>query len=245
MFVIMSMMGFGICVVWTSKRAVIRYHSDGQIQIHAHIFCSHSALLNQKDHESLLFQGTNLANDQRKGDIRELFSQAQRSNYCPFPLFKCSFMSWSTPLRLMCFSLFQRLTQLWIRFTSVCGFLINWSNNLCVTDILYLNKQRLLAMEELKKLQDENELLLQEIEVLEKEVQGVFPLFRLKLFGSESRLWNCTTFSNTMLGIDLIFTFHFPFLTVEQNVRRRGFPTVFTKKKLYSKIHISSFMSFT
>jgi len=49
--------------------------------------------LNQKDHESLLFQGTNLANDQRKGDIRELFSQAQRSNYCPFPLFKCSFMS--------------------------------------------------------------------------------------------------------------------------------------------------------
>jgi len=90
-------------------------------------------LLNQKDHESLLFQGTNLANDQRKGDIRELFSQAQRN-------------------------------------------------------ILYLNKQRLLAMEELKKLQDENELLLQEIEVLEKEVQGVFPLFRLKLFGSESRL---------------------------------------------------------
>jgi len=78
-------------------------------------------------------QGTNLANDQRKGDIRELFSQAQRN-------------------------------------------------------ILYLNKQRLLAMEELKKLQDENELLLQEIEVLEKEVHGVFSLFRLKLFGSESRL---------------------------------------------------------
>ena len=57
-----------------------------------------------------------------------------------------------------------------------------------VTDILYLNKQRLLVMEELKKLQDENEMLLQEIEVLEKEVHGVFPLFRLKLFGSESRL---------------------------------------------------------
>ncbi|PUZ78155.1 hypothetical protein GQ55_1G430000 [Panicum hallii var. hallii] len=63
-------------------------------------------------------QGTNSTNDQRKGDIRELFSQAQRN-------------------------------------------------------ILYLNKQRLLAMEELKKLQDENELLLQEIEVLEMEVQGI------------------------------------------------------------------------
>ena len=57
-----------------------------------------------------------------------------------------------------------------------------------VTDILYLNKQRLLVMEELKKLQDENEMLLQEIEVLEMEVQGVFPFFRSKLFGSESRL---------------------------------------------------------
>ncbi|PAN08830.1 hypothetical protein PAHAL_1G439200 [Panicum hallii] len=63
-------------------------------------------------------QGKNSTNDQRKGDIRELFSQAQRN-------------------------------------------------------ILYLNKQRLLAMEELKKLQDENELLLQEIEVLEMEVQGI------------------------------------------------------------------------
>nr|CAB3451432.1 unnamed protein product [Digitaria exilis] len=70
------------------------------------------------DRESLLFQGTNLRNDQRKGDIQELFSQAQRN-------------------------------------------------------ILYLNKQRLLAMEELKKLQDENKLLLQEIQVLETEVQGV------------------------------------------------------------------------
>jgi hypothetical protein len=57
---------------------------------------------------------------------------------------------------------------------------------LYLTDILYLNKQRLLAMEELKKLQDENELLLQEIEVLEMEVQGVFPFFSLKIFGSES-----------------------------------------------------------
>jgi len=63
-------------------------------------------------------QGTKLANDQRKGDIRELFIQAQQN-------------------------------------------------------ILYLNKQRLLVMEELKKLQDENEMLLQEIEVLEMEVQGV------------------------------------------------------------------------
>ncbi|CAN6239110.1 unnamed protein product [Urochloa humidicola] len=61
-------------------------------------------------------QGTSLANEQRKGDICELFSQAQRN-------------------------------------------------------ILYLNKQRLLAMEELKKLQDENNFLLQEIEALEAEVQ--------------------------------------------------------------------------
>ncbi|RCV31348.1 hypothetical protein SETIT_6G169700v2 [Setaria italica] len=63
-------------------------------------------------------QGTDLAREQRKGDIMELFSQAQRN-------------------------------------------------------ILSLNKQRLLAMEELKKLQDENKSLLQEIEVLETEVQGV------------------------------------------------------------------------
>uniref|UniRef100_A0A0A9FU77 starch synthase n=1 Tax=Arundo donax TaxID=35708 RepID=A0A0A9FU77_ARUDO len=40
-------------------------------------------------------------------------------------------------------------------------------------NILYLNKQRLVAMDELKKLQDENKFLLQEIEVLETEVQGV------------------------------------------------------------------------
>ncbi|CAL5020128.1 unnamed protein product [Urochloa decumbens] len=73
-------------------------------------------------------QGTSLANEQRKGDIYELFSQAQRN-------------------------------------------------------ILYLNKQRLLTMEELKKLQDENTFLLQEIEALEAEVQGVFPFFSLELFG--------------------------------------------------------------
>ncbi|KAL6911320.1 hypothetical protein ACP4OV_000125 [Aristida adscensionis] len=40
-------------------------------------------------------------------------------------------------------------------------------------NILHLNKQRLVAMEELKKLQHENKLLLQEIEALEVEWQGV------------------------------------------------------------------------
>ncbi|XP_006649149.1 probable starch synthase 4, chloroplastic/amyloplastic [Oryza brachyantha] len=40
-------------------------------------------------------------------------------------------------------------------------------------NILYLNKQRLVAMEELKKLQDENESLLQDIEVLETEMKGI------------------------------------------------------------------------
>ncbi|KAF0933460.1 hypothetical protein E2562_018555 [Oryza meyeriana var. granulata] len=40
-------------------------------------------------------------------------------------------------------------------------------------NILYLNKQRLLAMEELKKLQDQNESLLQDIEVLETGRQGI------------------------------------------------------------------------
>jgi starch synthase len=40
-------------------------------------------------------------------------------------------------------------------------------------NILHLNKQRLVAMEELKKLQDENKSLLQDIEVLETERQGV------------------------------------------------------------------------
>lgn len=52
-----------------------------------------------------------------------------------------------------------------------------------VTDILYISKQRLMAMEELKKLQDENNLLLEEIEVLETEImQGavlVANIFRL------------------------------------------------------------------
>ncbi|RLN07070.1 putative starch synthase 4, chloroplastic/amyloplastic isoform X2 [Panicum miliaceum] len=123
----------------SNSRAKPRHESSGAVRLDVEES-------SDQDHESLLFQGTNLANDQRKGDIRELFSQAQRN-------------------------------------------------------ILYLNKQRLLAMEELKKLQDENELLLQEIEVLEMEVQ-------------------------------------------EQNDLRRGFPTptVFTKKKLYSKMHISSFI---
>ncbi|XP_066332802.1 probable starch synthase 4, chloroplastic/amyloplastic isoform X2 [Miscanthus floridulus] len=40
-------------------------------------------------------------------------------------------------------------------------------------NILYINKQRLMAMEELKKLQDENNLLLEEIQVLETETQGI------------------------------------------------------------------------
>uniref|UniRef100_A0A0A9DRE4 Uncharacterized protein n=1 Tax=Arundo donax TaxID=35708 RepID=A0A0A9DRE4_ARUDO len=65
-----------------------------------------------------LFQGPNLFDGQRKADIWELFSEAQRN-------------------------------------------------------ILYLNKKRLVAMEELKKLQEENKLLLQDIEVLEMEAQGV------------------------------------------------------------------------
>ncbi|CAN6252881.1 unnamed protein product [Urochloa humidicola] len=81
-------------------------------------------------------QGTHLANEQSKVNIRELFSQAQRN-------------------------------------------------------ILHLNKLRLLAMEELKKLQDENNFLLQEIEALEMEVQGV-PLEALQ----------SSTFCELLLRID-------------------------------------------
>ncbi|KAL6591465.1 hypothetical protein ACP70R_049968 [Stipagrostis hirtigluma subsp. patula] len=62
-------------------------------------------------------QGTSLADEQRNGDIWELFSKAQ-------------------------------------------------------LNIMYLNKQRLVAMEELKKLQDENKSLLHEIKALEAEPQG-------------------------------------------------------------------------
>jgi len=54
---------------------------------------------------------------------------------------------------------------------------------LSVTDILYINKQWLMAMEELKKLQHENNLLLEEIQVLETEMQGavsVTNIFRLR-----------------------------------------------------------------
>ena len=54
-----------------------------------------------------------------------------------------------------------------------------------VTDILYINKQWLVAMEELKKLQHENNLLLEEIQVLETEMQGavsVTNVFRIRIY---------------------------------------------------------------
>ena len=54
-----------------------------------------------------------------------------------------------------------------------------------VTDILYINKQWLMAMEELKKLQHENNLLLEEIQVLETEMQGavsVTNVFRIRIY---------------------------------------------------------------
>jgi len=56
---------------------------------------------------------------------------------------------------------------------------------LSVTDILYINKQWLMAMEELKKLQHENNLLLEEIQVLETEMQGavsVTNVFRIRIY---------------------------------------------------------------
>jgi len=56
---------------------------------------------------------------------------------------------------------------------------------LSVTDILYINKQWLVAMEELKKLQHENNLLLEEIQVLETEMQGavsVTNVFRIRIY---------------------------------------------------------------
>ena len=54
-----------------------------------------------------------------------------------------------------------------------------------VTDILYINKQWLMAMEKLKKLQHENNLLLEEIQVLETEMQGavsVTNVFRIRIY---------------------------------------------------------------
>ena len=54
-----------------------------------------------------------------------------------------------------------------------------------VIDILYINKQWLMAMEELKKLQHENNLLLEEIQVLETEMQGavsVTNVFRIRIY---------------------------------------------------------------
>ncbi|KAL5669254.1 hypothetical protein ACJX0J_021475, partial [Zea mays] len=45
--------------------------------------------------------------------------------------------------------------------------------NLAQRNILYINKQRLIAMEEMKKLHDENNLLLEEIQGLETEMQGI------------------------------------------------------------------------
>jgi len=56
---------------------------------------------------------------------------------------------------------------------------------LSVIDVLYINKQWLMAMEELKKLQHENNLFLKEIQVLETEMQGavsVTNVFRIRIY---------------------------------------------------------------
>jgi len=62
---------------------------------------------------------------------------------------------------------------------------------LSVTDILYINKQWLMAMEELKKLQHENNLLLEEIQVLETEMQGAVSatnVFRIRIYMDECEI---------------------------------------------------------
>ncbi|XP_062221624.1 uncharacterized protein LOC133920970 isoform X2 [Phragmites australis] len=123
------------------------------------------------DAEANSDQGTNLADEQRKGDIRELFSQAQRN-------------------------------------------------------ILYLNKQRLVAMEELKKLQDENKLLLQDIEALETEAQG-FPLEAAQ----------SSSFCELLLRIDTMTISGMISTEVASDLRKKVVDNRSTVQSAFSDIH--------
>ncbi|TVU27791.1 hypothetical protein EJB05_19292 [Eragrostis curvula] len=121
---------------------------------------------------SMLFQRTNLADVQRKGDIADLFSEAQRN-------------------------------------------------------ILQLNKQRLVAIEELKKLRDENKSLLQDIQVIETEAQGVL------IEAAQS-----SSFCELLLRIDTMVISGLITTTEASDIRKKVVDNQLTIRRAFSDIHL-------
>ncbi|KAK3155535.1 hypothetical protein QOZ80_2BG0204450 [Eleusine coracana subsp. coracana] len=119
-------------------------------------------------------KGTNLADEQRNGDILELFSKAQQN-------------------------------------------------------ILHLNKKRLVAMEELKKLQAENKSLLQDIEVLETEMQGVL-----------SEAAQSSSFSELLLWIDTMVISGMISMTEASDMRKKVVDNRDIVQRSYYNIHLKS-----
>ncbi|TVU27781.1 hypothetical protein EJB05_19282 [Eragrostis curvula] len=117
-------------------------------------------------------QRTNLADVQRKGDIADLFSEAQRN-------------------------------------------------------ILQLNKQRLVAIEELKKLRDENKSLLQDIQVIETEAQGVL------IEAAQS-----SSFCELLLRIDTMVISGLITTTEASDIRKKVVDNQLTIRRAFSDIHL-------
>ncbi|TVT99958.1 hypothetical protein EJB05_54647, partial [Eragrostis curvula] len=117
-------------------------------------------------------QSTNLADVQRKGDITDLFSEAQRN-------------------------------------------------------ILQLNKQRLVAIEELKKLRDENKSLLQDIQVIETEAQGVL------IEAAQS-----SSFCELLLRIDTMVISGLITTTEASYIRKKVVDNQLTIRRAFSDIHL-------
>ncbi|KAJ1281531.1 hypothetical protein BS78_04G313100 [Paspalum vaginatum] len=99
--------------------------------------------------------------------------------------------------------------------------------SLAQRNILYINKQRLKAMEELNKLQDENKLLLEELEVLETHMQGV------PLQAAES-----SSFCDILLRIDTMVISGT--MTVEEasDLREKVLNNRSTVQSTFSDIHL-------
>ena len=91
-----------------------------------------------------------------------------------------------------------------------------------------------MAMEELKKLQDENNLLLEEIQVLETEMQGavsVTNIFRLRNYMDDNVKFHLQQ-SNTCWS--LIWLFYFRFLFFKQFTFHFSFLTIVYRGKLHA-----------
>ncbi|KAK3159410.1 hypothetical protein QOZ80_2AG0149770 [Eleusine coracana subsp. coracana] len=96
-------------------------------------------------------------------------------------------------------------------------------------NILHLNKKRLVAMEELKKLQAENKSLLQDIEVLETEMQGVL-----------SEAAQSSSFSELLLRIDTMVIAGMISMTEASDIRKKVVDNRDIVQRSYSDIHLKS-----